>query len=180
MFTHAFHGLTYLLCSIFRQLYLYKVKRDELYTANRFTIVTPLLSRSDDSLLDLGFLKCSKSLPPLYSFFKDLPNMSTQPKIYRSSLPLTPLIQESIFTYLMESTYHKYDPLSPAFIDADSRISITRAKLKHLSLRLGFGLRNHILLPSIQDPRSLTTLTRGDTVMVFGSNTMSWPATVFG
>ncbi|KAL9713251.1 hypothetical protein Ac2012v2_004491 [Leucoagaricus gongylophorus] len=106
--------------------------------------------------------------------------MSTQPKIYRSSLPLTPLIQESIFTYLMESTYHKYDPLSPAFIDADSRISITRAKLKHLSLRLGFGLRNHILLPSIQDPRSLTTLTRGDTVMVFGSNTMSWPATVFG
>lgn len=180
MFTHAFHGLTYLLCSIFRQLYLYKVKRDELYTANRFTIVTPLLSRSDDSLLDLGFLKCSKSLPPFYSFFKDLPNMSTQPKIYRSSLPLTPLIQESIFTYLMESTYHKYDPLSPAFIDADSRISITRAKLKHLSLRLGFGLRNHILLPSIQDPRSLTTLTRGDTVMVFGSNTMSWPATVFG
>ena len=106
--------------------------------------------------------------------------MPTQPRIYQSNLPLTPIIQESIFTYLMKSTYHKYDPLRPAFIDADSKISITRAKLKNLSLRLGFGLRNHILLPSTLDPQSFTKLTRGDTVMVFSSNTMSWPATVFG
>lgn len=106
--------------------------------------------------------------------------MPNQPRIYQSNLPLTPVVRESIFTYLMETTYHKYDPSGPAFVDADSEITITRAKLKQLALKLGYGLRNHILLPSESGPESLTKLLRGDTVMVFSSNTMSWPATVFG
>jgi hypothetical protein len=107
-------------------------------------------------------------------------NMPTEPKIYLSDLPLTPIVEESIFTYLMETTYHQYDPSGAAFVDADSSIRITRVKLKQLALKLGYGLRNHVFLPSQVDPGSLTKLARGDTVMVFSSNTMSWPATVFG
>lgn len=105
--------------------------------------------------------------------------MTVQPRIYRSDLPLTPIVRQSIFTYLMETTYHQYDPSAPAFVDADTGITLTRKKVKTLALKLGYGIRNHILLPSAVDPRSLTRLARGDTVMIFSSNTMSWPATVF-
>ncbi|KXN81855.1 Putative acyl-coenzyme A synthetase [Leucoagaricus sp. SymC.cos] len=106
--------------------------------------------------------------------------MLTEPRIYRSSLPLTPVVEESIFTYLMETRYKRYDASGPAFVDADSEITITRAKLKRLALKLGYGLRNHVYLPSVSNPHSLTKLARGDTVMILSSNTMSWPAAVFG
>lgn len=105
--------------------------------------------------------------------------MASQPRIYRSDLPLTPIVKESIFTHLMETTYHQYDPDGAAFIDTDTGITISRKKLKKLALKLGYGLRNHVFLPSTTNPRTSTLLERGDTAMFFSPNTMSWPATVF-
>lgn len=104
-----------------------------------------------------------------------------QPRIYRSSLPTTAVVRESIFTYLMETRYHLYDPDDVAFVDADSEISISRRKLKTLALKLGYGLRNNLLLsPMNGSSKTSSPLARGDTVMIFSPNTMSWPTAVFG
>ncbi|EKM79749.1 hypothetical protein AGABI1DRAFT_119847 [Agaricus bisporus var. burnettii JB137-S8] len=104
-----------------------------------------------------------------------------QPRIYRSSLPTTAVVRESIFTYLMETRYHLYDPDDVAFVDADSEISISRRKLKTLALKLGYGLRNNLLLsPMNGSSKTSSPLARGDTVMIFSPNTMSWPTVVFG
>ncbi len=105
-----------------------------------------------------------------------------QPKIYRSDLPPTPVIQESIFTYIMETTFHQYDPTEVAFVDAGSEgIKMSREKVKDLALKLGYGLRNHVFLPSSRGSvEVMTKLDRGDMVMFLSGNTMSWPALTYG
>lgn len=121
-----------------------------------------------------------------------------QPKIYHSDLPPAPVVRESIFTYIMETNYHRYDTTELAFVDSaqDSGVTMSRAEVKELALRLGYGLKNHVFLPVDSDrsssggggsegpgqpqPTSRQQLSRGDTVMFLSANTMSWPTLVYG
>jgi acyl-CoA synthetase (AMP-forming)/AMP-acid ligase II len=81
----------------------------------------------------------------------------------------------------METRYYQYHPDAVAFMDADSEIAISRRQLKKLALKLGYGLKNHLLLPPMNSSsKASSPLVRGDTVMIFSQNTMSWPTTVFG
>jgi len=97
------------------------------------------------------------------------------PKIYTSPFPATPLYNQSVFTYLFSSASQPnsiggYDALAPAFIDAPTGTSISRAQLKQLALTMGYGLRNH---PSL-------SAKRGDTVLIYSQNSLSWPVVLFG
>lgn len=97
----------------------------------------------------------------------------------------------------METNYHRYDPTELAFVDSaqESGVTMSRAEVKELALRLGYGLKNHVFLPVDSDrsggvggseghgqPQltSRQQLSRGDTVMFLSANTMSWPTLVYG
>lgn len=97
------------------------------------------------------------------------------PRIYTSPVPSFPVVNTSIFTHLFSSSDDPnniggYPGSAPAFVDAPSSTSITRAQLKRLALSLGYGLRNH---PN-------TSLKRGDTVLVYSHNSLHWPVVLFG
>jgi len=98
------------------------------------------------------------------------------PRIYSSPVPSLPIPSSSIFTYLFFSPPH--DPISvggfpastPAFVDAESGTVLTRAQTKHFALCLAYGLKHH---PHIR-------ARRGDVVLVFSQNSLSWPVALFG
>jgi len=97
------------------------------------------------------------------------------PKIYTSSYPAVPTYNRSIFTHLFAP--HKdpnnvgdYPGTLPAYVDAPTGTVLTRAQLKSLALKLGYGLRNH---PSFKAKR-------GDTIMVYSQNSLTWPVVLFG
>ncbi|KAF8998854.1 acyl-CoA synthetase [Cyathus striatus] len=101
------------------------------------------------------------------------------PKIYKSSVPPAPVVQESIYSYLFNTT-NVYPPTDPAFVDAADGTTITRGALKDLTLRLAYGLRQHVLLPCTSNLPQLTNLARGDMIMIMSPNSMSWPIALFG
>lgn len=124
-----------------------------------------------------------------------------EPKIYKSLLPPVPVVRHSVFTFLFEqSTYYAHSPSAPAFIDYATGKILTRGDVKHLALKLAWGLRNTIQLhdihstssPSSSSPRPTTLsagtprqarhapLRRGDTVMFLSPNSLSWPIALFG
>lgn len=96
------------------------------------------------------------------------------PRIYTSPLLSVPLYAHSIFTHLFSSVGPNdiggFHASLPAFIDSTTGTTITRGQLKHLALSLGYGLQKHPLLPA----------KRGDTVMVYSQNSLSWPVVLFG
>src|ERR1700710_685588 len=98
------------------------------------------------------------------------------PVIYTSVVPSVPVPSTSIFTYLFSSpsgdpnTIGGYPGSKPAFIDAPSGTTITRAHLKSLALSLAFGLRDH----------PTTSVKRGDTLLVYSHNSLIWPVLLFG
>jgi len=92
--------------------------------------------------------------------------------IYTSPYDSVPTPDESIFTFLFE-TKNNFPGDTPAFIDAPSGKVITRAQLKELALSLGWGLRNHFAnLGGVP-------LNRGDTILIFSPNSISWPIILF-
>ncbi|KDR75730.1 hypothetical protein GALMADRAFT_248391 [Galerina marginata CBS 339.88] len=96
------------------------------------------------------------------------------PKIYTSPLPSRPLYNRSVFTHLFSSTSSStvggYPGSTPAFIDAATGTTLSRAQLKSLALSLGYGLKNHQSLLS----------KRGDTILIYSPNSLAWPVVLFG
>src|ERR1700733_15236225 len=98
-----------------------------------------------------------------------------EPRIFRSALPSLPVHNRSIFTHLFSSsepgTVGGYPASYPAFIDAATGITISRRKLKELALSFGSGLLTHPKLP----PQN-----RGDTVLLYLSNSIAFTVVLFG
>lgn len=93
--------------------------------------------------------------------------------IYRSNIPSVEIPDCSIYTHVF-SSINSYPSSTPAFVDAETGTTITRADLHRLTLELGWGLRNE--LSKLGGP----ALTRGDTVMVFSPNSIVYPVMLFG
>ncbi|KAF7316075.1 4-coumarate--CoA ligase-like 7 [Mycena indigotica] len=99
-------------------------------------------------------------------------------QIYTSPLPDVPICETSIFTHLFASqTPSKADiggfPASaPAYIDAVSGTSLSRAQLRDLALRFAFGLRNHA--------NTANSAKRGEVVLFHAPNALAWPVALCG
>ncbi|KIM40250.1 hypothetical protein M413DRAFT_175243 [Hebeloma cylindrosporum] len=91
-------------------------------------------------------------------------------KIYTSPLECPPIPNTSVFTHLFSST--NYPSSAPAFIDAATGTSLTRGQIKHLALSFGYGVRNH--------PTTSASAKRGDTVLIYSPNSLTWPVVLFG
>jgi len=120
-------------------------------------------------------LAYSKTLKPCQLDIRPFPLFTMAPKIYTSSYPAVPTYNRSIFTHLFAP--HKdpnnvgdYPGTLAAYVDAPTGTVLTRAQLKSLALKLGYGLRNH---PSFKAKR-------GDTIMVYSQNSLTWPVVLFG
>ncbi|KAJ7432184.1 AMP binding protein, partial [Mycena galericulata] len=99
------------------------------------------------------------------------------PRIYTSNFPDVPIGSTSIFTHVLGSESRGGDisgfPGSElAFIDAATGASLTRARLRELSLSFGFGIRDH--------PRISAFSRRGDTVLIYSPNSLAWPVVLLG
>ncbi|KAF9075582.1 AMP binding protein [Rhodocollybia butyracea] len=97
------------------------------------------------------------------------------PRIYTSPYPSFPLESRSIFTHLLSvdpsnSKVGGFPAQGKAFIDAASGNTITRAELRSLALRFGYGLRHD----------SRIKAKRGDTVMLYCPNSLAYPVLLFG
>ncbi len=77
---------------------------------------------------------------------------SSEPIIYTSPFPSIQLPSSSIFSFIFDNKDSLDD--SPAYIDAISGITLTRAKLYDQAMRLAWGVRKH-------------GLNRGDVAMIF-------------
>ena len=94
-------------------------------------------------------------------------------KIYKSSFPSIHIPDCSIYTHVFGTT-DNFPANTPAFVDAATGTTISRADLRRLTLELGWGLRNEL------SKRGGPALTRGDTIMVFSPNSIAYPVLLFG
>ncbi|KAG6884239.1 hypothetical protein C0993_000184 [Termitomyces sp. T159_Od127] len=98
------------------------------------------------------------------------------PNIYTSPLPPTPIAPVSVFTHLWGTPPGKphhvgeYPGSLAAYVDAETGAALTRAQARDLALRVGCALRSH---PEIN-------ARRGDVVLIFSQNSLSWPPALFG
>jgi 4-coumarate--CoA ligase len=90
--------------------------------------------------------------------------------IYRSPYSPVHLPRQSLWSFVFHAQYH--DPSLVAFIDAPSGCKLTRVELLALSLQVAHGIRH--LLPGGE------RVGRGDTVLVFSSNSLAWPVVLLG
>ncbi|KAG8958567.1 hypothetical protein FRC03_009012 [Tulasnella sp. 419] len=94
------------------------------------------------------------------------------PKIYKSNAPDIALPETSIFTFLFSEekgwAYSKYPTNRAAYIDAVTGKTLTRAETKDLSLTLAWGLNEKL------------GKKRGDVIMVFSPNSLSYPILIYG
>ncbi|GJE91445.1 acyl--CoA ligase [Phanerochaete sordida] len=95
-------------------------------------------------------------------------------KIYTSPHAPVPVRNESIYTNLAVTRFDDFAPEQPAFIDAASGYTISRAQWRTLSLQFAWGVRHE--LPRLGGAR----LERGDVAMVFSPNSIAWPVVLFG
>ena len=96
--------------------------------------------------------------------------------IYRSPIPDVTIPNESLFTFIFEGKVDaEIPPTMPAFIDAPTGRTITRAELKTACLSLGWGLRN-----VFANKLGGVEITRGSTVLIFSPNSLAWPVALFG
>ncbi|KAG6816577.1 hypothetical protein H0H87_004877 [Tephrocybe sp. NHM501043] len=97
-------------------------------------------------------------------------------RIYTSPLPPTLVNHASTFSHLFA-----LDPANPAtvggfpgninaFVDAQTGVSITRTQTRDLALRVAWALRNAYEIRA----------RRGQVVMIFSPNSLSWPVALFG
>ncbi|KAI0783026.1 AMP binding protein [Abortiporus biennis] len=94
--------------------------------------------------------------------------------IYTSHIPSVPLPQESVFTYFFSTIQSRYPESHPAYIDAETGLTITRGQARDLALQLGYGIRE------VFPKRGGERLKRGDTVMIYSPNSITWPVILFG
>ncbi|KAI5124907.1 hypothetical protein M0805_007335 [Coniferiporia weirii] len=96
------------------------------------------------------------------------------PTVYTSNIPPINVVECSVYTHL----FPKVDPYSgdsPAFIDADTGVTLTRTDLRRTTRELAWSLR-HALHARFGGP----ALVRGDTILVFSPNSIAYPIVVFG
>ncbi|KAJ8076859.1 hypothetical protein PM082_001282 [Marasmius tenuissimus] len=96
------------------------------------------------------------------------------PKIYTSPTPSVPIPSCSIATLLFttqpgqSSDYvGRYPGHFPAFVDAKTGVTLTRAQVKSLAFQFGYGLKT-------------IGAKRGDTVLMYSPNSLNWPVVVLG
>ncbi|KAJ3879031.1 AMP binding protein [Lentinula edodes] len=89
------------------------------------------------------------------------------PRIFRSALPDEPIVQRSIFTHQFPEP-PVYPPEYPAYVDAQTGVTLNRGHIKDLALTFACALRNE------------KHAKRGDTIMMFSPNSICWPVVVFG
>ncbi|KAG5342590.1 hypothetical protein C0989_012094 [Termitomyces sp. Mn162] len=98
------------------------------------------------------------------------------PKIYHSSLPPTPIDPSSVFTHLWgvspanPGLVGSYPGHLKAYIDAETGTTLTRAQVRDWALRVGWALTSSNDLGA----------RRGEVVMIFSPNSLSWPVVLFG
>lgn len=96
--------------------------------------------------------------------------------IYTSPFPSTPVHAASVFTHLWgvpPANPHfvgEYPGQLTAYIDAETGAALSRARVRDLALRVGWALASH---PEIK-------ARRGDVVLIFSQNSLSWPVALFG
>lgn len=97
------------------------------------------------------------------------------PRIYVSPFPPVPTVKRSIFTHLFASpdpaTVGAYPAAFPAFIDAATGTTITRGQLRQHALSFGYGILTH--------PKLLRQ-NRGDTLLIYSTNSLAFPVVLFG
>ncbi|KAI0058399.1 AMP binding protein [Artomyces pyxidatus] len=86
--------------------------------------------------------------------------------IYTSPLPSVDIPSESIWTFLFNTC--KHDLALPAYIDAPTGRTLTRADVRALSLQFAYGARSRL------------RIARGDTAMIFSPNSLAWPVALLG
>ncbi|KAF6760204.1 AMP binding protein [Ephemerocybe angulata] len=94
------------------------------------------------------------------------------PKIYKSPFPDVPVHNRSVFTHLFSSTdpsrVGEWPASSLAYVDAPTGTTLTRAQVKSFSLQLARSLQTKL------------QARRGDTVLIYSQNSLSWPIALFG
>ncbi|KAL5530601.1 hypothetical protein ACEPAF_6859 [Sanghuangporus sanghuang] len=95
-------------------------------------------------------------------------------KIYKSILPPVEIPDVSVYSYLFPKV-DKYPESSPAFIDPDTQVTLTRGGLRAKTRELAHGLRN-TLHAKFGGPK----LARSDVVLIFSPNTVAYPILLFG
>ncbi|KDQ09380.1 hypothetical protein BOTBODRAFT_148208 [Botryobasidium botryosum FD-172 SS1] len=86
--------------------------------------------------------------------------------IYTPTYSSFPIPSTNLYTQLFRD-HDKFDTASPAFIDNASGVTLTRKDVKDMTLSLAFGMRR------------VLGAKRGDVVMVFSPNSLSWPVVAF-
>ncbi|KAJ3934522.1 MAG: AMP binding protein [Lentinula lateritia] len=89
------------------------------------------------------------------------------PRIFRSAFPDETIVQRSIFTHQFPEP-PVYPPEYPAYVDAQTGVTLNRGHIKDLALTFACALRNE------------KHAKRGDTIMMFSPNSICWPVVVFG
>ncbi|KAG5653509.1 hypothetical protein H0H81_012581 [Sphagnurus paluster] len=95
------------------------------------------------------------------------------PRIYTSPVAPVRIVATSVFSHLFAGDEHSvggFPADSPAYVDADSGTTLTRAQTKQQALSLAHALKH--------DPRIRAR--RGDVALVFSHNSLSWPVVLFG
>jgi len=98
--------------------------------------------------------------------------MSKQPIVYKSKVPAPYFPQLGLFDYLFPeapgiSPAPQFDPSSTAFIDGLSGRELTRGQLEDSARRLATGIRS-------------LGIRRGDTVCLWGLNSIDWVLAAYG
>ncbi|KAG6891499.1 hypothetical protein C0992_005638 [Termitomyces sp. T32_za158] len=97
-------------------------------------------------------------------------------KIYTSPLPPTPIDASSVFTHLWGVTpgrpdcVGEYPGYLKAYVDAETGTTLTRAQVRDFALRVGWALKSCEEIGA----------KRGDVIMIFSPNSLSWPVALFG
>ncbi|KAI0079315.1 AMP binding protein [Panus rudis PR-1116 ss-1] len=94
--------------------------------------------------------------------------------IYPSPHPKIEVAQESIWTFLFQTTFDRHPSSAAAFIEASTGRSVSRGELKQLCLSFAHGIRDYF--PKVGG----VPLKRGDTLMIFSPNSLSWPIMLYG
>jgi 4-coumarate--CoA ligase len=99
--------------------------------------------------------------------------------IYKSSYPNVPVVEQNVFELLLHIDPSKPELIggfpadSTTFIDAQTGTTLTRASLRSYATTLAYALRTHSFFPQHQP------LNRGDTIMIFSPNTLTWPVLLY-
>lgn len=86
-------------------------------------------------------------------------------RIYHSPVPDVAIPKQSIFTQVFSN---RFDPRLPAYIDAPTGHTLSRADVHMQSLQFAWGMKN------------ILNQRRGSTMAIISPNSMTWPIVLLG